>query len=168
MCELFRTASRQNKTIQDRNINAKIVQVLQNITLQYRYPLKISLFLNFYTPKILVLLFCKCAKNCPKMKIIKNEGQIWKKHYQISSLKLLNLCRKLFCEFIFPKIDNFYVFACQKHLSRDLIGSVADPYHFKKDPDPGCEKIRYGSGSKVNFDTDPDQGKNNTDPDPAI
>ena len=44
-------------------------------------------------------------------------------------------------------------------------GSVADPYHF--DPDPGCEKIRYGSGSSVNFDTDPDPGKNDTDPDPA-
>ena len=34
------------------------------------------------------------------------------------------------------------------------------------DPDPGCEKIRYGSGSRVNFDTDPDPGKNDTDPDP--
>ena len=45
--------------------------------------------------------------------------------------------------------------------------SVADPYHFDTDPDPGCEKIRYGSGSRVNFDTDPDQGKNDTDPDPA-
>ena len=37
-------------------------------------------------------------------------------------------------------------------------GSVADPYHFDTDPDPGCEKIRYGSGSRVNFDTDPDPG----------
>ena len=45
--------------------------------------------------------------------------------------------------------------------------SVADPYHFDTDPDPGCEKIRSGSGSRVNFDTDPDPGKNNTDPDPA-
>ena len=45
-------------------------------------------------------------------------------------------------------------------------GSVADPYHFDTDPDPGCEKIRYGSGSRVNFDTDPDPGKNYTDPDP--
>ena len=46
---------------------------------------------------------------------------------------------------------------------------MADPYHFDTDPDPGCEKIRYGSGSgsRVNFDTDPDPGKNNTDPDPA-
>ena len=35
------------------------------------------------------------------------------------------------------------------------------------DPDPGCEKIRSGSGSRVNFDTDPDPGKNDTDPDPA-
>ena len=42
--------------------------------------------------------------------------------------------------------------------------SVADPYHFDTDPDPGCEKIRYGSGSRVNFDTDPDPGKNDTDP----
>ena len=33
--------------------------------------------------------------------------------------------------------------------------------------DPGCEKLRYGSGSRVNFDRDPDPGKNNTDPDPA-
>ena len=24
--------------------------------------------------------------------------------------------------------------------------SVADPYHGDTDPDPGCEKIRYGSG----------------------
>ena len=43
--------------------------------------------------------------------------------------------------------------------------SVADPYHFDTDPDPGGEKLRYGSGSRVNFDTDP--GKNDTDPDPA-
>ena len=35
------------------------------------------------------------------------------------------------------------------------------------DPDPGCEKMYYGSGSRVNFDTDPDPGKNYTDPDPA-
>ena len=46
--------------------------------------------------------------------------------------------------------------------------SVADPYHFDTDPDPdpGCQKIRYGSGSRVNFDTDPDSdpGKNDTDP----
>ena len=42
---------------------------------------------------------------------------------------------------------------------------MADPYHF--DPDPVCEKIRYGSGSRMNFDTDPDPGKNDTDPDPA-
>ena len=46
---------------------------------------------------------------------------------------------------------------------------MADLYHFDTDPDPGCEKIRYGSrsGSRVNFDTDPDPGKNDTDPDPA-
>ena len=37
--------------------------------------------------------------------------------------------------------------------------SVADPYHFDTDTDPGCEKIRYGSGSRVNFDTDPDPAK---------
>ena len=52
----------------------------------------------------------------------------------------------------------------------DGTGSVADPYHFNTDPDPGCEKIRSGSGSRVvNFDADPDldPGKNNTDPDPA-
>ena len=42
-------------------------------------------------------------------------------------------------------------------------------YNFDTDPDPGCEKIHYGSESRVNFDTDPDPdpGKNNTDPDPA-
>ena len=42
--------------------------------------------------------------------------------------------------------------------------SVADPYHFDTDPDPGYEKICYGSGSGVNFDTDRDPGKNDTDP----
>ena len=47
--------------------------------------------------------------------------------------------------------------------------SVADPYHGDTDPDPGCEKIRYGSGpwSRANFDTYPDPGKNDTDPDPT-
>ena len=45
-----------------------------------------------------------------------------------------------------------------------LSGSVADPYNFDTDLDPGCEKIRYGSGSRVNFDVDPDPGKNYTDP----
>ena len=40
--------------------------------------------------------------------------------------------------------------------------SVADPY-------PECEKIRYGSKSWANFETDPDPGKNDTgmDPDPG-
>ena len=37
--------------------------------------------------------------------------------------------------------------------------SVADPYHFDMDLDPGSEKIRYRSGSRTNFDTDPDPAK---------
>ena len=45
--------------------------------------------------------------------------------------------------------------------------SVADPYHLDMDPDPGSEKICYRSGSRANFDTDPDSGKNDTDPEPA-
>ena len=51
--------------------------------------------------------------------------------------------------------------------------SVADPYYFYTDPDPGCEKITYGSrsgsGSRTNFDTDPEPGpgKNYRDPDPV-
>ena len=45
------------------------------------------------------------------------------------------------------------------------IGSVADPYHFDTEPDPGSEKIRFGSGA--NFDTDQNPGKNDTDPDSA-
>ena len=36
---------------------------------------------------------------------------------------------------------------------------MADPYHFDTDPGPGPEKIRYGSESSPNFDTDPDSGK---------
>ena len=36
---------------------------------------------------------------------------------------------------------------------------MADPYHFDTDPDPGPEKIRYGSGSRPNFETDSDSGK---------
>ena len=37
-------------------------------------------------------------------------------------------------------------------------------FHFCSvaDPDPGPEKIRYGSGSRPNFNTDPDPGKNDT------
>ena len=46
--------------------------------------------------------------------------------------------------------------------------SVANPYHFDTDPDLGCEKISYGSGSRANFDTDPEPGKNDPDPDLAI
>ena len=42
---------------------------------------------------------------------------------------------------------------------------MADPYYFDTDPDPGCNKILYGS--RTNFDTDPDPGKNDTDPDPG-
>ena len=34
------------------------------------------------------------------------------------------------------------------------------------DPDPGSEKIHYGSGSRPKFDTDPDPGKNDKNPDP--
>ena len=51
--------------------------------------------------------------------------------------------------------------------------SGADQHHFDTNPgpDPGCEKICYGSGSRsgsrANFDTDPDPGKNYTDSDPA-
>ena len=39
--------------------------------------------------------------------------------------------------------------------------SVAETYHFDTDldPDPGCEQIRYGTGSRANFDTDPDPAK---------
>ena len=33
--------------------------------------------------------------------------------------------------------------------------------------DPGCAKIRHGSGSRANFEYGPDPGKNDTDPDPA-
>ena len=44
---------------------------------------------------------------------------------------------------------------------------MANPYHFDPDLDPGCEKIRYGSGSRTNFDTDSDPGENDMDPDPA-
>ena len=46
---------------------------------------------------------------------------------------------------------------------------MADPYHFDTDPDPGREKIRYGSGSRANFDTDQDPGNIDSDPnlDPA-
>ena len=58
----------------------------------------------------------------------------------------------------------------QSQAPRSIIlrGSVADPYHFETDPDqdPGYEKIRYGSGSRANFDTDLYPGKNDTDPDP--
>ena len=38
---------------------------------------------------------------------------------------------------------------------RLLSSSVADPYHFDKDPDPGCEKFL------------PDPGKNDIDPFPG-
>ena len=44
---------------------------------------------------------------------------------------------------------------------------MADPDHIDTDPNPGCEKIHYGSGSRANFHTDPDPGKNDTDTDPA-
>ena len=61
---------------------------------------------------------------------------------------------------------------CQVRRKNHMVtASVSDPYHFDTDPDPnpGCEKICYrsGSGSRVNFDTDPDPGKNDSDPDPA-
>ena len=32
----------------------------------------------------------------------------------------------------------------------------------------GCDKICFGSGSRANFDTDLDPGKNDSDPDPAL
>ena len=48
---------------------------------------------------------------------------------------------------------------------------MADPYHVDTDPGPGCEKISYGSGSRPNFDTNPDPvldpDKNYMDPDPG-
>ena len=36
-----------------------------------------------------------------------------------------------------------------------MLCSVADPFHFDTGPDPGYEKMCYGSGSRVNFETDP-------------
>ena len=46
---------------------------------------------------------------------------------------------------------------------------MADPYHLDTEPDPGSEKICYEFGSRSIFDTDsdPDPGKNYTDPDPV-
>ena len=36
-----------------------------------------------------------------------------------------------------------------------MLCSVADPFHFDTGPAPGYEKMCYGSGSRVNFETDP-------------
>ena len=38
-----------------------------------------------------------------------------------------------------------------------MLCSEADSFHFDTgpDPDPGYEKMCYGSGSRVNFETDP-------------
>ena len=35
-------------------------------------------------------------------------------------------------------------------------GSVADPYHFDTDPNPGSEEFRHGSVVRLKFVTDPD------------
>ena len=49
---------------------------------------------------------------------------------------------------------NFYCLFCSadvlkfKFLYPDPASSVADPYHFGTDPDPGCEKICSGSESR--------------------
>ena len=50
--------------------------------------------------------------------------------------------------------------ACQEATP---VNGVFDLYHFDTDLDPGCEKIQYGSRSRVSFDTDP----NNMNLDPA-
>ena len=57
----------------------------------------------------------------------------------------------------------------QTKTQKDTTKSVADQYNVDTgtDPDPGSEKIRYGSGSRPNVDTDPDSGKNDTDTDPG-
>ena len=44
---------------------------------------------------------------------------------------------------------------------------VADPYNWIRIRIQDMNKIRYGSGSRPNFDTDQDPGKNNTDSDPG-
>ena len=53
---------------------------------------------------------------------------------------------------------------CQICLQRAAMTSVEDRYHFDTDPDLGSEKVHYrsGSGSRANFATDPDPGKNDT------
>ena len=51
----------------------------------------------------------------------------------------------------------------RRYRFRSAGSGVADPHHFETDPDPGSEKIRYGS----DCDTDGDPGKKDTDPDPG-
>ena len=51
----------------------------------------------------------------------------------------------------FHKIQNNFIKISIKNMNRtktNVLSSVADPYHFDTDPDPGCEK----------FVTDPDPG----------
>ena len=67
MCELFSTASRQNKTIQDRNINAKIVPSSSKHNFTVPVPLKnLTVFelLHTQNPCFTFLQMCqKLPKN---------------------------------------------------------------------------------------------------------
>ena len=73
-----------------------------------------------------------------------------------------NLCtdRTLYSKAVLCSVADPYPFDLDLDPGNKGFSSVADLYHFDTDPDldPGCEKIRYGSGSRVNFDTDPDPG----------
>ena len=100
-----------DKIMQDRELISGS-KVPYPISSKHKFPTPLKkLILNFCTSKILILTFCKCAKNDLRHKKFLNKGQIWKQHFQISLKSLKNLVRKLFHKVFFSKIGPFYISA---------------------------------------------------------
>ena len=87
MCE-FVSSGRSDKTLQDREPIFS-VRFLCSSSSKHNFTVRLKkvLFLNYYISKILIITFCKCAKNT-KTHLIKIETYN-KRRYEISTVKLV-------------------------------------------------------------------------------
>ena len=72
------------------------------------------------------------------------------------NLKMINVSARFFFFFVFMVDLTCVIGHSSTCIEPESIVPNTDSV---ADPDPGLEQIRYGSGSRPNFGTDPDPGK---------